>query len=125
MKKFYFLFTFLFLFFALNFGAGKAFALDSVTLRTGTLYGKFEMVSDGLIILNQKGVYKSFNRVQDKYNIYSDYITYRVSPFSFKTESTPCRILFLDKFNVRFKTPDSNSIEMNRYRVKDLDINIK
>lgn len=126
MKKFYYLFTILTLLSVTGFdGGSKAFGIDTVSSRTETIYGKFDTVSDGLIIINQNGVKKSFVRVEDRYNVYRDYITYKVSPFSTRIESTPCKILFLDKFNVRFKTPTSNSIEIHRYRVKDLNINIK
>lgn len=105
--------------------SAQAFALDSINLPAETISGKFEMISDGLIIIDEKGVKKNFIRKEDRFNIYSDYITYKISPLSSKTESTPCRVIFLDKFIVKFKTPNSNVVEMQRYRVKNLDINIR
>lgn len=116
--------TFVILFFALT-APAAAFAADNLNSSGGSISGKFESVSDGLIVINAKGVRKSYIRSENKYDVYSDYITYTVSPFSKITESTPCKIVFLDTFIVKFKTPDSNIIEMQRYRVKDLEINIR
>lgn len=101
------------------------YAYDSLNLPTETIKGKFESVSDGIIVINQKGVRKSFVRTENLYDVYTDYISYRISPFARKTDSMPCKIVFIDTFNIKFKTPNSNLMELPRYRVSDIEINIK
>ena len=102
----------------------KALAADIVNLPTETLKGKFYSVEEGFIILDQKGVKKSFVRLENQNDIYRDYIVYSTFPFSRNTESTPCKVVFLDTWVVKFKLPNSNVVEIPRYRIKDLEINI-
>lgn len=104
--------------------ASKTFAADIVNLPTESIKGKFYSVAEGLIIMDQKGVKKSYIRVENQNDIYRDYIIYRKSPFSRNTESSPCKVIFLDTWVVRIKLPNSNAVEIPRYRIKDLEINI-
>lgn len=102
-----------------------AYAADILNLPTETLSGKFESVSDGIVVINQKGVRKSFIKTENPYDIYTDYISYRITPFAGKRDNMPCKVVFLDTFNIKFKTPNSNLIELPRYRVSDIEINIR
>jgi len=112
-------------FFLAAFICTPAFSQDTLNLPSESLNGKFESVSDGLIIINQKGVTKSYTRTDNSADKYTDYITYRVSVFSKETASIMCKVIFLDKYLVKIKVPNSNGIEIPRYRVEDLQINIK
>ena len=96
-----------------------------LNLPNSTIRGKFESVSDGLITINEKGVNKTYIRTDNPFDIYADYITYRTAPFSKKTQSGPCKVIFIDTFVVKIKLPDANNIEIPRYRVVNLEINIK
>lgn len=100
-----------------------AFA-DTLNLPTESLTGKFYAVSDGLIVLDQKGVKKNYIRIENITDSYPDYISYTTSPILGTVENTPCRVVFLDTWVVKFKLPNSSIIEIPRYRVKDLEINI-
>ncbi len=101
------------------------YAADVLNVSANTVKGKFEMVSDGLIKINEKGVSKTYIRIDDPFNIYSDYIRYRVSPFSRELQGGPCKVKFIDTFIVKIQLPDSKNVEIPRYRVADLEINIK
>ncbi len=104
--------------------SNSASAADIVNLSTETLKGKFYTVSEGLIVLDQKGVKKSFVRIDNQNDLYRDYIVYLTAPFIGHAESTPCKVVFLDTWVVKIKLPNANIIEIPRYRVKDLEINI-
>ena len=121
MKKFKKVSILSFLVTALTLSA--AFA-DTLNLPTERLTGKFYAVSDGLIVLDQKGVKKNYIRVENITDSFPDYISYTTSPILGSLESTPCRIVFLDTWVVKFKLPNSSTIEIPRYRVIDLEINI-
>lgn len=101
------------------------FAIDSLNLPTHTIKGKFEAVSDGLVVIKEKGVSKTYIRTDNPFDIYSDYIIYKTSPFSKEKQSGPCKVVFVDTFTVKIKLPNSSNIEIPRYRVSDLEINIK
>ena len=103
----------------------KSYAADNLNLPTETIPGKFMSVTDGLITIKQKGIEKSYIRVEDPFNIYADYITYRTSPFSKAVQSSLCKVVFLDTFVIKIKLPNSSNIEIPRYRVVNLEINIK
>ncbi len=102
-----------------------SYAADVLNLPTHSIKGKFEAVSDGLIQISEKGISKTYIRTDNPFDIYTDYITYRISPISKTVESIPCKVTFVDTFVVKIKVPNSNSIEIPRYRVKNLEINIK
>lgn len=103
----------------------KSIAAESIVLPTETITGKFVSITDGLITIRQKGIEKNYVRVDDPFNIYADYITYRVSPFSKAVQSSLCKVIFLDKFNIKIKLPNSSNIDIPRYRVVNLEVNIK
>lgn len=111
--------------FVLTIANMPSFAADVLNLPNQSIKGKFEAVSDGLIQIKQKGVSKTYIRKDNPFDIYADYISYTVSPFSKELQSGPCKVIFLDTFNLKIKLPNSSSIEIPRYRVKDLEINIK
>ncbi len=122
MKKNYTVFIVLVMFFGFF---TEALAADVLNLPTKSIVGKFETVTGGLAVINEKGAKKSYIKAQNQLNKYTDYITYRKSPFSRDFESTPCEVLFVDTYTIKIKTPTSGIIEIPRYRVKDLEINIK
>ena len=99
-------------------------AADIVNLPTESIKGKFYSVTEWLVVLDQKGIKKSYIRVENQNDIYRDYIVYRKSPFSGSSESTPCKVVFLDTWVVKIKLPNANTVEIPRYRIKDLEINI-
>ena len=86
---------------------------------------KLDTITGGLIIAKQNGVRKSYIRKEDALNKYPDFIAYTTSAFSKKTESTSCRIIFLDSFVVKFKTPNENIIEIPKKKKKNIEINIR
>ncbi len=102
-----------------------SFAADVLNLPNQSIKGKFEMISDGLIQIKEKGISKTYIRKDNPFDIYADYISYTASPFSKELQSGPCKVILLDTFNLTIKLPDSSSIKIPRYRVKDLEINIK
>lgn len=122
IKKLYAVFAALIAMFSL---AAPAFARDVLNLPTESISGKFETVTGGLVIIEEKGTRKSYIKTQKQSGEYSDYITYRKSPFSGGQESSPCEVLFIDTFIVRVKVPGAGIVEIPRYRVSDLEINIK
>jgi len=100
-------------------------AADNLNLPAETITGKFISVADGIIVIRQKGIEKSYIRLDNPFDIYADYITYRVSPFSRQVQSSLCKVIFLDTFNIKIKLPNSSNIKIPRYRVVNLEINMK
>ncbi len=124
MKKNYKIFTILVLIFGL-FLQAPGFCNEILNLGVESNVVKLDTISDGLIVTLQNGVRKSYIRKEDSLNKYPDYIIYSGSAFAKKQESTSCRVVFLDTFVVKFKTPNENMVEIPRYRVKNLEINIR
>lgn len=103
----------------------SAFAADIVNLPTESLKGKLYSITEGFIVLDQKGIRKSYIRIEDQNDIYKDRIVYKKFPLlGLNTKSLPCKVIFLDTWIVRVKMPESGVIEIPRYRIKDLKINI-
>lgn len=100
-------------------------ASNTVNIHGHSIKGKITTVADGLIILQTKGVSQSYIREEDTSDQNPDYITFRRSALSRKTLNVPCYVLFVDTWVVKIKTAHTQQVEIPRYRVTNIEINIK
>lgn len=115
MKIFYSLILFLFV------SILPSFAVDDVYHKGNLTSGKIFAYSDGLIQLRAGGMDYSFVRaVRDDF--YGDVITYRERPIRGGVVSKNCRIIYIDRFYVTFKTEGAMT-EIPRYRVSSIVLN--
>ena len=112
MKKIYILFI-IFSFIIL-----PSFATDEVHANGSSLSGRIQAVTDGLIQISSGGVDYSVVRSK-KDDFFGDYISYRKYPILGGYEKTACRIIYVDRFYVIFKTENSK-IQVPRYGVTDM-----
>lgn len=99
-----------------------ACAKDDIYYKGNLTTGKIFAYSDGLIQIQSGGVSYSFVRSKNS-DYYGDKIVYRERPILGGTVSTNCRILFIDRFYVVYKTEHSERIEVPRYRVSSIVLN--
>ena len=98
-----------------------ACAVDDVYVKGKLTSGKIFAYSDGLIQIKSGGVDYSFVR-EKKNDYFGDSITYRERPIRGGVVTANCRIIYVDRYYVIFKT-EFAQLQVPRYRVSSIVIN--
>ena len=98
-----------------------ACAVDDVYAKGKLTSGKIFAYSEGLIQIRSGGIDHSF--VREKRNDYfGDSITYRERPIRGGVVTANCRIVYVDRYYVTFRT-ETGLLQIPRYRVSSIVIN--
>ena len=98
-----------------------ACAVDDVYVKGKLTSGRIFTYSEGLIQIKSGGIDYSFSR-EKRNDYFGDSVTYRERPIAGGVVTANCRIIYVDRHYVIFKTENAQ-LQVPRYRVSSIIIN--